>query len=334
MGFVFGMNKMTNKHTPAPWTIDNCVDYIDIIDANKNTKVFTFKPMLAATIKDAVKDIAFPCYVSRKLDGIRCIVIDGVGYSRSLKRIPNLELQELFSTHNYDDLDGELICGEPNLPNTFQTSTSAVMTIKGSADNIKFYVFDIINSDLEFGDRYYEMIDTIGYDTFTVPVHHVECLALSEVEVYEELFLAEGYEGLMVRSPNGKYKCGRSTVKERGLLKLKRFSDSEAIILGFVELQTNLNEKVVNELGNSARSSSKAGKVDSDTLGSLLVKDVTSGLEFNVGSGFTAEQRAEIWNDKELYLGKLITYKFFEVGVVDLPRFPIFKGFRSELDMS
>ena len=36
---VFGMNKMTNKHTPAPWTIDNCVDYIDIIDANKNTIV-------------------------------------------------------------------------------------------------------------------------------------------------------------------------------------------------------------------------------------------------------------------------------------------------------
>ena len=30
---------MTTKHTPAPWTTDNCVDYIDIIDANKNTIV-------------------------------------------------------------------------------------------------------------------------------------------------------------------------------------------------------------------------------------------------------------------------------------------------------
>jgi hypothetical protein len=30
---------MTTKHTPAQWTTDNCVDYIDIIDANKNTIV-------------------------------------------------------------------------------------------------------------------------------------------------------------------------------------------------------------------------------------------------------------------------------------------------------
>ena len=292
------------------------------------------KPMLAATIKDVSKDVVFPCYVSRKLDGIRCIVIDGVGYSRSMKPIVNLELQEIFSTHNYDNLDGELICGEPNLPNTFQTSTSAVMTIKGSAEGINFYVFDIINSDLEFGDRYHEMLNRVSHASFMIPVHHVECLVLSELEYYEERFLEQGYEGLMVRSPNGKYKQGRSTIKERGLLKLKRFSDSEAIIIGFEELQNNHNEKVINEVGNSSRSSSKAGKVDGNTLGSLIVKDVVSGLEFNVGSGFTSEQRAEIWNNQELYLGKMITYKFFEVGVVDLPRFPVFLGVRHEDDMS
>jgi len=297
-----------------------------------------FKPMLAGTIKDVSTDVEFPCLVSRKLDGIRCVVLNGVGYSRSLKPIPNLELQALFSTHEYDDLDGELICGEPNLPNTFQTSTSAVMTIKGSADNIKFYVFDIINLELSFYDRWCEVIDVIVYnDSFVSFVRLVtqnKCEELSELECYEEQFLSRGYEGLMVRSLDGKYKCGRSTVKEKGLLKLKRFADGEAIVVGFIELQNNLNDKVVNELGNSARSSSKAGKLNGNTLGSLIVKDCSSGLEFNVGSGFTFEQRVTIWNDRESYLGKMITYKFFEVGVVELPRFPIFKGFRSKIDMS
>jgi len=46
---------------------------------------------------------------------------------------------------------------------------------------------------------------------------------LEEFKACEEKFLKEGYEGIMARSPHAPYKVGRSTLKEQGLLKIKRF---------------------------------------------------------------------------------------------------------------
>jgi DNA ligase-1 len=71
------------------------------------------------------------------------------------------------------------------------------------------------------------------------------------------------------------------------------------------------------------------------TLGALKVRDVTTGIEFNIGTGYTAAQRAELW---AMWLagtlaGKIAKYKHFEVGVKEAPRFPVFLGFRNPLDM-
>ena len=291
------------------------------------------KPMLAATIKDVSKDVAFPCVASLKLDGIRAIVVDGVVLSRSMKPIPNKEIQAKFGKPEFNNLDGELIVGKPNESDVFNKTSSQVMTIKGLAEGVRFFVFDIVNDNLSRKNKLHQISCIAFMNPEIKTVHEETCEDLAQLLNFEERALASGFEGVMVRSKDG-YKQGRSTLKEGYLSKLKRFTSSEAIIIGFEELQNNHNEKVINEVGNSSRSSSKAGKVDGNTLGSLIVKDCVSGLEFNVGSGFTSEQRAEIWNNQELYLGKMITYKFFEVGVVDLPRFPVFLGVRHEDDMS
>ena len=58
-----------------------------------------FKPMLAYTIEDTSK-IEYPCYVSKKLDGIRCVILDGVVYSRSMKPIRSKVVQKLFGKQN------------------------------------------------------------------------------------------------------------------------------------------------------------------------------------------------------------------------------------------
>ena len=39
------------------------------------------KPLLACEVP--LEQVKFPVYVSTKLDGIRCLIIDGVAYSRS-----------------------------------------------------------------------------------------------------------------------------------------------------------------------------------------------------------------------------------------------------------
>lgn len=112
------------------------------------------------------------------------------------------------------------------------------------------------------------------------------------------------------------------------MLKLKRFEDSEAEVLGIEEEMHNANTAETNELGRTKRSTAKAGLVGKGTMGALIVRDVKTGVEFNIGSGFTAHDRTEAWKP-----GELVKYKFFPVGVKDKPRHPVFLGRRSKLDV-
>ena len=150
---------------------------------------------------------------------------------------------------------------------------------------------------------------------------------------YETEMLASGYEGVIFRDPTAPYKQNRSTFREGGMVKLKRFSDSEAIITGLFELEHNDNEATYDERGFTKRSSAQEGKIYGDTLGGFLVTDCYTGVSFSIGSGFTASQRESYWESAESLIGKIIKYKYFSIGVLNKPRHPIFLGFRSELDM-
>jgi DNA ligase-1 len=153
-----------------------------------------------------------------------------------------------------------------------------------------------------------------------------------ELAVYEEKAVAVGYEGVMVRSLSGEYKHGRSTAKQGILGKVKRFSDYEAVVIGFEEKMHNTNDAKTNELGRTQRSTAKEGLVGANTLGSLTVEK--DGVIFNVGSGFNDAQRKEIWEHQSKYLGSLVKYKCFDVqSGYEAPRFPIFLGFRDKDDL-
>jgi DNA ligase-1 len=95
----------------------------------------------------------------------------------------------------------------------------------------------------------------------------------------------------------------------------------------------NTNKKRTNNLGHTERSTHAEGMVGLDTLGALTVKDIKTGVTFNVGSGFNAAQRAAIWAEQSSFVGKVIKYKHFPIGVKDKPRFPTFLGFRNKDDM-
>ena len=135
----------------------------------------------------------------------------------------------------------------------------------------------------------------------------------------------------MIRDPNGKYKHGRSTTKEGGLLKIKRFEDDEAVVIGVEELMTNLNEQELDNLGHKVRSSKKEGLVPAGKLGALIVKHKTFG-EFKIGSGFTEDARVKLWRERDELKGRLAKFKYQPSGVKDKPRFPVFLGFRNKID--
>lgn len=290
------------------------------------------KPMLAATIKD-VADVVYPVYASPKLDGIRGVVIDGVLKSRSLKDIPNEFVSTRFSKDEYSGLDGELILGSPTAKDVYRQSNSACARTEGTPD-VKLYVFDDFSyPGWTYKDRWLDGCEKVlTDDVFLVPQHLVE--NEKQLLKYEADSLDLGYEGLILRSPDGEYKFGRSTMKQQGMMKLKRFTDSEAEILEVIEERENTNEKVTNELGRSKRSSHAAGKIGKDTAGGFRVRDITSGVEFDIGSGLSDEDGRYYWTNRKTVVGRVIKYKSFLVGVKDKPRHPVYLGPREPWDMT
>ncbi len=289
------------------------------------------KPMLAGTAKDTSR-LAFPVVASPKLDGVRALVVDGKLMSRNGKLIPNIYAQSLFAHPAFNGLDGELIVGDPTRPTAFRDTSSAVMSSSGSP-LVKFYVFDDFQAEFGFYVRMKMLRKRVA--NFPSNFSVVEQRFIKdehELLQYEEQCLTAGYEGVMIRTPDGPYKQGRSTDREGYLLKLKRFSDAEAKIMGYEEKMHNANDKDA----AGKRTSHKAGLEPMNTLGALKVLGLNGpyqNVEFNVGTGFDDELRAWIWDYREKNLGAIIKYSYFASGAKDAPRFPVFKGFRDPIDL-
>jgi DNA ligase-1 len=286
-----------------------------------------FKPMLAT---DAVLEkLRFPLLASPKLDGVRAIVRNGVVYSRSNKPIPNKYVQGQLNI--FEHYDGELIVGSPTSETVYRDTVSNVMSHDKFDFELSFLVFDHIGNQTQ---PYKFRAEQIEQGSPRVRTHTQSMVhSLEELITYEEECLELGYEGLILRDPNAPYKNGRSTVNEGYLLKMKRFVDAEATVIGFEERMRNDNEKTVNELGRSKRSSHQAGKFGRGDLGALVCR-TAGGIEFNIGTGFSDSERADIWGSRDQLLGNIAKYKFFPIGQKEAPRHPVFLGWRDAIDLS
>jgi len=285
-----------------------------------------FKPMLASDA-DLTK-LKFPMLVSPKLDGVRATIIDGEPLTRSLKKIPNLKAQTTFKVDA--PLDGEFIVGDPTSKSVFRDTMKVISAHTADINELRFFVFDLV-ADNKFSERL-QLAHTLCKGTgLFIPVPHIEVSTEAELYRLEDEALTNGYEGLMIRDPAGRYKYGRSTLSEGILLKLKRRLTSEAIIIGFEEQMHNANEATINALGRTERSSHQANLVPTGVLGAFTVRD--AGVEFNVGTGFTYEDRVQFWRRRHELIGSLITYEYLPIGVKDKPRHPVFKGFRMKEDV-
>ena len=287
------------------------------------------KPMLAVKFVEDKAD--YPYLLSPKIDGIRGVIHHGAVVSRSMKSLPNRHLQEKFGQDTLSGLDGEFVNGDPTDPDCFRKTMSIVMSHDKPIDDISFLVFDYIYG-VEVYIRRALRFNDVGFSVnniMVVPQHVVG--DIDEVLHWEKNYLSMGYEGVILRDPLATYKYGRSTMKEGKLIKVKRFLDSEAIVVDMEELLHNNNEAKINELGLTARASCKENKSKAGTMGALVVEDINTGVRFNIGTGFTAKERYDIWVDNPI--GKLVKYKHLPIGSKDKPRHPVFLGFRNQIDM-
>ena len=287
-------------------------------------------PMLSATAGD-LKLLKYPLLASPKLDGIRAIVQDGKLMSRNLKRIRNAYTQAKFGMHAIDGLDGELIDGAHDAT-VFRRTTSSVSRAMGEPKDVKFWVFDVQMPNAPFKDRYGYLSNTLWPQGVKV-VPHKWVNSPLEAQAFEEECLNMGFEGIMLRDPEGPYKEGRSTLREGYLMKVKRFEDAEAEIVGFEERMHNANELTRDELGRAKRSHHAENMVGRGDLGALLVRGINGqyeGCSFSIGTGFDDHDRATFWSERTALVGKVVKYKFFPMGSKEAPRFPVFLGFREQ----
>lgn len=304
------------------------------------------EPMLAAKPKGPADydKITYPKLASPKYDGIRAVVRGGKLWSRKGKLIPNAYCQKLFGRKAYEGFDGELIVGAPTAKNCFQETMSGCMSADGEPD-VKYFVFDYLRGNVAgygYEARHKELRKALiggsnAADAYVVVVMGTTVGDTASCGVYEAAMLAEGFEGIMLREPGGAHKYGRSTMREQGLIAIKRFAQAEGLVQWAEEQQVNTNAAEVSELGRTKRSSAKAGKVPKGVLGALHVKVIACsevpeliGSELNVGTGFNDDQRAIFWKQREGLTGQIVTFKFQAHGSKDAPRIPVFIGFRPD----
>ena len=303
----------------------------------------SFAPMLASTYVG--EDLKFPVLVTPKIDGVRAIKLNGKLVSRSLKQIPNIAIRTLIERILPDDgiFDGEL-----SVDSDFQKTVSAVMSVNTVLpNNLKFYWFDWVqnsNFNMPYYLRVYAIHDYIKKHTRTrpselrklkiiIPLIPAQVDNIEDLSLFEEASIRKGYEGVVVRSYAGRYKCGRSTMREGLMIKIKRLEDFEATIIDTEELMHNMNEEQRDNFGRIQRSSAKSNKVKSGTLG-VIVARAQNGKIFKIGTGFNSQQRQNLWASRDDLIGKFVKYKSAGNSKDNVPKCAVFIGLRHADDIS
>lgn len=279
------------------------------------------------------KKLYYPLSCSPKLDGIRGHTRKNEALSRTNIPLPSYQVQDEFTGIEF--IDGEFIEGCESDHDVYNRTQSHVMSQDKPGD-ISFHVFDYTAPDWlnrPFYERFEKASSLILGKENYYAVPHKDVENYEELIEFEEEQLELGFEGIMMRSPVGRYKTNaRCTMNDGIIFKLKRFEDAEGVIIGFEEQMDNHNVAVLDKRGYAKRSSSKEGLVPGGTLGKFII--LFKGVEITVGPGsFTHPERLAIWKTRELYIGKLLKFRYFGHGIKDKPRHPRAIGLRNEIDM-
>lgn len=228
-------------------------------------------------------------YVTEKLDGVRCIAViknrDVTLFARSGRVIEGLTDIESVLRANFNNvtLDGELLYNDPmNLAEDTFRKTMEIIGSKGNKKDIIYNVFDVIN-DKKYKYRR-SMLETLIPETdFT---HKIPLLYhgddIDKVFKIRDEMIEDGSEGVMINIGDAFYQKKRT----KDLIKLKQVNDSDGLVKAIYE--------------GEGKYKNKLGAIDITYKDSIV----------RIGSGFTDEERVKYWNNPELLVGKVGTYKF------------------------
>jgi len=306
------------------------------INKVKKGAIPVFECMLAHDGANHEKKITGVKLLEPKLDGVRCLtVVDYdartvVQYTRNGKVLENFSHIADALLANIDDLGRSYVLDGEVVSNSFQALMKQVHRKDDvQSGDARLMLFDILPlSEFRKGKS------TLGQKrrsallkTFK-PVFdkcgHIDVIEQTEVDLdgyvgelqfkqFNKDAIEAGFEGIMIKDVDAVYECKRSA----SWLKQKPFIEVSLNVIA-VEEGTGKNE---------------------GRLGALICEGVDDGksIKVNVGSGFTDDQRAEYWMDKESMLGQIIEIRADaatrsqdseDVYSLRFPRFLRFRGFK------
>ncbi|MBU0945135.1 MAG: DNA ligase [Proteobacteria bacterium] len=250
--------------------------------------------MLPQVYRDNIDIIGW--LMSEKLDGVR-------GYwdgKRLLSKNGILLHPPAVFFHNFPPfpLEGELWGGRE----TFEQTVAIVNTQRPHTGwlELKFAIFDVpdqkggFSERLKIAENWFQ--NHPSRFAFVIPQKRIE--HKGELKTELQRIEKSGGEGVIVRRADTLYSSGRS----HEILKVKSFSDTEAVVIAHI--------------GGQGRNRGR--------LGSLLV-ELPNKIQFKIGTGFSDEQR-----DNPPAVGSIITFKYYGLFQSGRPRFPSFLRIRGD----
>lgn len=263
-------------------------------------------PMLAHKFVDRGKALKYPCFVQPKLDGNRALYDGTKFWTRKGKLYIPECVQHLQFNTNGAILDGEIMLP---LDFTFQETTSAIKKPNKNTPKLEYYVFDIVDPDIRFEERYYrlqEVLETMNPPENVRLVKTILCSTEDDATAWLNKSLRLGYEGLILRNIDGLYAIGQRSVD---LQKLKTFVDAEYEIVDCVDGK---------------------GREEGAILYVCQLADGSG--QFTVRPEGTISERKTLWHDfcKKISvpIGKMLTVKYQNLTDEGFPRFPVGVGVR------
>lgn len=267
-------------------------------------------PMLASDFQKFKHKITYPVYIQPKLDGYRMIFNSknkscNSRQGKSFDAIKRTSLyKELISIKEIVILDGELyqhggIFEHLGMLRKKKLDESDYEKL----EQIEYHVYDYIDETKTYTER----LDFLKTFFNKNPFQHIRFVETRTVSTENELkdqhldFVKDSYEGSIVRTASGKYRC---KARSQDLLKFKDFVDSEYKIIGFTREQDTASNK--------------------DLIVWVCVNE--NGDKFNVRPKGTREERNELYQRGNEFIGQQIHVKYFELTDSGIPRFPTTKS--------
>ena len=256
------------------------------------------RPMLAKKFRDVRNVDLDNAWLQNKYNGHRCIItnVDGekLAYSRNGK--PILSIGHILDGLDIPEdmfFDGELYHHGTSL----QTIGSWIKRSQDDSNKLKFIAYDVM-LDVPYSTRL-DVLHKLIRGKFADVAPTIEVNRHTNLTELLDEAISNGYEGAMLRQEKFGYDAGN---RSSSLLKLKKFMDQEFLVLDVTP--------------------SKDGW---GILTCLLPGDKT----FRVSAPGTIENKTEILQNKQNYIGRHITVEFFEWTTDGVPFHPVATTWRT-----